>query len=154
MQRQCRLVRDYALALGPEPSGNQLLMLASGEVNEAVDASSRPYHAPRTHVLQQELRRVPSLSGLLRGEVARLCSRRLVEAVPVGWGWLGVDHARNATRGLVLCKIEATGDTIRNPKFSFVLGQALRSVKKTPRPLRPWPRDASSTQTKSSACAH
>jgi hypothetical protein len=83
VKRERRLVREHAGPLGPEPHDGQLFVLARGEVDQPVDASSDAGDAATADVLQQQLRRVSGVCPLLRREVTVLGARRLVEAVPL-----------------------------------------------------------------------
>ena len=78
------LVREDADPLRPEPGGNEVFVLACGEVDEPVDASLHPEHAPCAHVLEEELRGVASRGSLPGREVALLRGRGLEEQVPIG----------------------------------------------------------------------
>lgn len=71
------LVRDDSGPLGPEPRGDQLLVLSRGEVDEPVDSSPRSRDATGAEVLEQQLGRVACVGRLAGREVAFLGSRRL-----------------------------------------------------------------------------
>jgi hypothetical protein len=51
MERERRLVREHAGLLCPEPSYDEILMLAGREVNEAVDAPSHSHDPSVVEVL-------------------------------------------------------------------------------------------------------
>ena len=55
MQGERGLVRDNARPLGPEPGGDQLLMLARGELDEPVDPPPRSGDPAGADVLQEQL---------------------------------------------------------------------------------------------------
>ena len=103
VEGQRGLVRDDAGPLGPQPCGDQLLVLARREVDEPVYSSTRSRHATRADVLQQQLRRVASLGCLPGGETALLGARCLEQEVPVRLGGWTV-HAQIVTGGLVVRK--------------------------------------------------
>ncbi len=56
VEGQGRLVRNDAYQRGPEPYGDQFLMLAGREVGEPVDAPTYSNDSACPHVLEQELR--------------------------------------------------------------------------------------------------
>ena len=78
------LMREDPRLFGPEPDDRQVLMLASGVVDQAVDPAPNSRHAAGLEVLLEKLGRVPGQSSLGGGEVALLGARRSVESVPVG----------------------------------------------------------------------
>jgi hypothetical protein len=81
-------------------------VVACREVDETVDSAVDPDDAAAAYVFEQELSRVACFGGLLRGEVAVLSARQLLEAVPVRTLRGGGGHAQIVTIGLVLCKGE------------------------------------------------
>ncbi len=97
------LVRDHASSLGPEPSGDQLLVLARGEVDEPVGTSAHAEGLARVDVVDHELRRVARLGRLLGREQPLLGRRRVEEAVPVRVG-RNLIHAHNVNQLLFVCK--------------------------------------------------
>ena len=103
MQHEGSLVREDSSLLRPKPDRCKVFVLTSREVNDTVDASPNPSDSPVLHILEQELRGIPGLGGLLRGELALLVDRELKETVPV----------RSQLGG-------RSQDTKRNPWFSFV----------------------------------
>jgi hypothetical protein len=103
-----RLMREDPDPLRPEPSAHEALVIAGREVDQAVDATLHAESSPAREVVQQELRRVASLRGLLRREEAFLGGGGLVEAIPVGAVWVGGAHARNVSVTLVSCKAAVT----------------------------------------------
>src|SRR5208283_1893388 len=75
------------------------------EVDESVDAAADAYRGAARQVMDEKLRGVAGLGGLLRREEPLLCGRDLVEAVPVGVLRRARGHARNVSHALVLCKL-------------------------------------------------
>ena len=80
----------------------KILAVARWEVGQPVDPPPRAGDATGADVLDQELRRVASIRRLLRGEVAVLGGRRLIEVVPVRPAD-AIAHAQTLTIGLVTC---------------------------------------------------
>ena len=70
-------MRNDARLLRPEPRGDQIFVLASWEVNQAVDAAPRAGHSASVGVLPEKVGGIARLLGLLRGEVAGLADRDL-----------------------------------------------------------------------------
>jgi hypothetical protein len=90
------------------------------KVDEAIDAAPHAESSPAREVVQEELRRVASLSGLLRREKALLGRRDFVEMVPVGALRLGGGHARNVSVALVLCKAAGMRQSTWSPSLMGV----------------------------------
>jgi hypothetical protein len=95
VQGESGLVRDHANSLGPEPSGDQLLVLARGEVDEPVGASAHAAGLARVDVVDQELWRVARFGRLLGREQPLLGRRRLDQAAPVRTGCRDLINAQN-----------------------------------------------------------
>jgi hypothetical protein len=119
VQHESGFMREDAGLLGPEPDGNEILLLARGEVLEAIDASPDAEDLPAAQVLDEQLRGVPRLFRLLCREVALLAKSDAVEAVPVRPAGVGAAHTPTLTAGLYLCK-----QTNMNQQFGFLCSLA------------------------------
>src|ERR1019366_332534 len=107
MECERRLVREDSDTLGPEPRAYELLVLAGGKMDNAVDAALDAYDTPARQVMDEKLRRVTSLCRLLGREQSLLGGRDLVEAIPVGMCFRQGLHAQNVSCALGLCKSSA-----------------------------------------------
>lgn len=87
-------MRDDACLIGPEPGGDEVLVLPCGEVDEPVDPSAKPEKVSGPDVMDKKLGRVACLGCLPGGEQPLLSSRGLEEAVPVGARLRGALNAR------------------------------------------------------------
>jgi hypothetical protein len=83
MQGKRGLVGNDTCPFGPEPGGDQILMLARREVDQPVDSAACTKRPPDVNVVNQELRRVARLGRLLGGEQTLLARRCLEKTVPV-----------------------------------------------------------------------
>lgn len=72
MQGQRRLVGDHASLLGPEPSCDQLLVLARREMDEPVDPALRACDAAGVDVFPEQVGGVACRRSLLRRDIAGL----------------------------------------------------------------------------------
>ena len=70
VKRQRRPVQDVARALGPEPPGDEVFVLTRGEVDEPIESAMQTDGASAAHVVDEELRGVAGLGGLLGREEA------------------------------------------------------------------------------------
>jgi|SRR6188768_2758704 len=104
MQGQGGLMRDDASLLGPEPGGDELLVVGGGEMNESVEPALGSRHAAGLDVFSQKLARVTRLGCLFCGEIPGLANGDLEKPVPTRSLRLQLAHARNVTLSLVLCK--------------------------------------------------
>jgi len=94
VERQRSFVREDAGAIGPQPGDDQLVALAGGKMDQAVDAAVDAEHAARAKVMSDELRRIARVGGLLGGEEAVLCDGDFEELVPAGAGGGTLRHAQ------------------------------------------------------------
>jgi hypothetical protein len=100
VQHESGLVGEDAGLLRPEPDGDEVLLLARGEVLETVDASPDAENLCAAQVFDEQLRGVTSIFRLLGGEVALLPKSDAIEAVPVRPDGTGHAHAQTSTAGL------------------------------------------------------
>ena len=103
VQGECREVGDDSLTLGPKPGGDEVLVVATGEVNEAIDASPYARCTAALNVMEQELCREAGFGGLLRCEEAFLRGRHFVQPVPT-WARSTVGHAQMVSTTIDSCK--------------------------------------------------
>lgn len=92
------------MLLRPEPRDDQVFVLARWKVNKTVDATANAKGSARMQMVNEELRGIASLGGLLRREEPLLGDGRLEQAVPVRAIWAHTLHAQNVSITLVLCK--------------------------------------------------
>jgi hypothetical protein len=94
VQGERGLVREDAHLLRPEPDHGEVLVVAGGEVHEAVDPAAHSDHAAGAQMVREQLRRVAGLGRLLRREEPVLGRRDLEDVVPVGRSGAHLTHAR------------------------------------------------------------
>ncbi len=72
MERKGCLMREDSDLIGPEPEDDEVLVLTSWEVDEAVDTSPHAGYLSVFEVLAKELRRIARRGSLLGRKVAHL----------------------------------------------------------------------------------
>jgi len=61
-------MRKHALSVGPQPRGNQFLLLAGRKMNKAVNSAANPHNAADLLVVGQQCGRIAGGGGLLGRE--------------------------------------------------------------------------------------
>ena len=103
VQRQRRPVREHAGLVGPEPDGDQLLVLTGWEVDDSIDAAPYALESTCPNVVNQELGRVVGFGSLLSREESFLGCCGLAEVIPVRCSGI-VGLAQNLSMALGYCK--------------------------------------------------
>lgn len=89
VEHERRLVAEHALLIGPEPEGDEVLVLAGRVVDEAEDAALDALEPPLLDVELNQGERVARLVRLRVRDVARLSRGDLEEPIPVRRGATG-----------------------------------------------------------------
>lgn len=115
-----RFVRIDSGAVGPEPERNEVLVIPSGKMHDAIDTATYPFNLASSQIPVEKLRRIACFGCLSSREVAFLRERRVEEPISTG-PMCGCYHSHKTKRQVKLSAMDSFLRSSSRPEFGYLV---------------------------------